>query len=97
MPSKDPQRWARVRPAIAWKRPGLPTRWTRVLERNAEAMRPEPLPGYVWLEVALALALAAMVGGAGSLLGSGRLPVRGVPILLAAVLVIAGSKLIFVA
>ena len=48
--------------------------------------------------VLLAFALAAMVGGAaGSLLGSGRLPVRGVPILLAAVLVIAGSKLIFVA
>ncbi len=69
-----------------------------MLERNEEAIRPEPLPGYVWLEVALALALAAMVGGAaGSLLGSGRLPVRGVPILLAAVLVIAGSKLIFVA
>jgi hypothetical protein len=31
--------------------PGLPTEWTRVLERNPEAMNPEPLPGYVWLDV----------------------------------------------
>jgi hypothetical protein len=35
---------------LARKRPGLPTSWTRVLERNPEAMRPEPLPGYVWLD-----------------------------------------------
>jgi hypothetical protein len=34
MASTDPQRWARVPPAIAWKRPGLPTEWTRVLERT---------------------------------------------------------------
>jgi hypothetical protein len=52
MASTDRQRWARVPPALAWKRPGLPTEWTRVLERNEEAMRPEPLPGYVWLETA---------------------------------------------
>ena len=39
-----------VPPAIAWKRPGLPTQWTRVLERNPDAMKPEPLPGYVWLD-----------------------------------------------
>jgi hypothetical protein len=51
MASTDPQRWARVPPAIACKRPGLPTDWTRVLERNPEAMRPEPLPGYVWLDL----------------------------------------------
>jgi hypothetical protein len=38
------QRWARVPPALAWKRPGLPIEWTPVLERNEEAMRPEPLP-----------------------------------------------------
>jgi hypothetical protein len=37
-------------PGLAWKRPGLPTYWTRVLERNPEAMSPEPLPGYVWLD-----------------------------------------------
>jgi hypothetical protein len=28
--------------------PGLPTTWTRVLERNPQAMNPEPLSGYVW-------------------------------------------------
>ena len=37
-------------PHLAWKHPGMPTEWTRVLERNEEAMRPEPLPGYVWLD-----------------------------------------------
>ena len=49
MASTDRQRWARVPPALAWKRPGLPTEWTPVLERN-EAMNPESLPGYVWLD-----------------------------------------------
>ena len=49
MASTDRQRWARVRPALAWKHPGLPTTWTRVLERNPEAMNPKPLPGHVWL------------------------------------------------
>jgi hypothetical protein len=44
------QLWARVPPALAWKRPGLPAEWTRILDRNEEAMSPEPLPGYVWLE-----------------------------------------------
>lgn len=41
-------------PALALKRPGLPTGWVRVLERHPE---PEglagdgfPLPGYVWLD-----------------------------------------------
>jgi hypothetical protein len=42
----------RVQPVLAWKQPGLPREWTRVLERNEAAIRPEPLPGYVWLEVA---------------------------------------------
>ena len=46
----DPHRWAWVPPALAWKRPGLPTTWTRVLDRNREAMTPEPMPGYVWLD-----------------------------------------------
>jgi hypothetical protein len=50
MASTDRQRWARVLPALAWKHPGLPTTWTRVLERNPEAMNPEPLPGHVWLD-----------------------------------------------
>jgi hypothetical protein len=51
MSSTDRERWARVPPHLAWKRPGLPTEWTLVLERNPEAMNPEPLPGYVWLEL----------------------------------------------
>ena len=50
MTSTNHQRWARVPPALAWKHPGLPTTWTRVLERNPEAMKPDPLPGYVWLD-----------------------------------------------
>ena len=50
MPSTDRQRWARVPPHLAWKRPGLPTEWTPVLERNPEAMKPEPLKDYVWLD-----------------------------------------------
>jgi len=42
------------------------------------------------------LAPAAVVGGAlGSYLGSRRLPVRAISLLLATVLVIAGLKLIF--
>ena len=50
MASTDRQRWARVFPHLAWKRPGLPTNWTRVLEWNPEAMNPDPLLGYVWLD-----------------------------------------------
>jgi hypothetical protein len=52
MASTDRQRWARVPPHKAWQHPGLPREWTPVLERNEEAIRPEPLPGYVWLEAA---------------------------------------------
>jgi hypothetical protein len=37
-PSTHPQRWAQVPPGEAWKHPGLPTYWVRVLERH-----PEPL------------------------------------------------------
>jgi hypothetical protein len=44
------RRWARVRPGLAWKRPGIPTEWARVLDRNPEAMNPDPLPGHVWLD-----------------------------------------------
>jgi hypothetical protein len=50
MLSTDRQRWARVPPELAWKRPGLPTDWVRVLERNLDAMNPGPLSGYAWLE-----------------------------------------------
>ena len=46
--------------------------------------------------LAFILSAAAIVGGAiGSYLGSRKFPVRTVSILLATVLVIAGSKLIF--
>jgi hypothetical protein len=48
MASTDRQRWARVPPALAWKRPGLPTSWVQVLERHPEGV--EALPGYVWLD-----------------------------------------------
>lgn len=48
------QRWARVPPALAWKRPGVPTEWVRVLECHPEpeAVAGEgfSLPGYVWLD-----------------------------------------------
>jgi hypothetical protein len=51
MSSTKAPRWARCPPGLAWKRPGLPTEWIPVLERNEEAMEPEPRPGYVWVEV----------------------------------------------
>jgi hypothetical protein len=50
MESPKRRRWARVRPELAWKHPGLPAFWVRVLERNPEAMKPDPLPGYMWLD-----------------------------------------------
>ena len=50
MASTDRQRWARVRPGTAWKHPGLPVNWVRVLQRNDDAMDPEPLGGHVWLD-----------------------------------------------
>lgn len=51
----------------------------------------QPVPSFAW-----GLALAAVFGGAiGSQLGSRRFPVRTVSLLLSAVLIIAGAKLIF--
>ncbi|MEO2090660.1 MAG: TSUP family transporter, partial [Gemmataceae bacterium] len=51
----------------------------------------QPVPAFAW-----GLAVAAVAGGTlGSHLGSRRFPVRTVSLLLAAVLVIAGAKLIF--
>jgi hypothetical protein len=44
----DPQRWARVPPGKAWKRPGLPREWVRVLKRQPEGIANPP--GWVWLE-----------------------------------------------
>jgi hypothetical protein len=49
--STNRQRWARVPPGVAWRRPGLPTEWVPVVDRNDEAMYPDAKPGYVWLEV----------------------------------------------
>jgi hypothetical protein len=50
----EPQRWARVPPGQAWKRPGLPTDWVRVLDRHPDplglARRGLPLPGWCWLD-----------------------------------------------
>lgn len=39
MQSTDHQRWARVPLALAWKRPGLPVAWTRMLERHPDRRR----------------------------------------------------------
>ena len=48
MASTGRQRWARVPPGLAWKRPGLPTYWVPVLEHHPEGV--EKLPGYGWLD-----------------------------------------------
>ena len=45
----NPQRWARCPPGLAWKRPGLPTDWVRVLDRHPEGV--QGLSGYVWLDM----------------------------------------------
>jgi len=51
----------------------------------------QPIPSVAWI-----LAVAALIGGTlGSYLGSQRFPVRVICLLLASVLVIAGTKLIF--
>ena len=41
--------WARVPPHLAWKKPGLPREWVRVLARHPGGT--EALPGYVWLDM----------------------------------------------
>jgi hypothetical protein len=55
MRSTDRERWARVPPGKASKHPGLPTTWTRVLERHPhpEGLSNDgyPLPGWVWLDM----------------------------------------------
>jgi hypothetical protein len=52
--STKPQLWARVPPGRAWKHPGLPRDWARVLERHPEPLglagNGYPLPGWCWLE-----------------------------------------------
>lgn len=49
-----------------------------------------PIPGFAWWLAPI----AAIAGLAGSHLGSRRIPVRGIQLLLATVLIIAGAKLI---
>ena len=55
MGSTDAKRWARGKPALLWRRPGLPRDWVRVLERHPEPMglagQGWSLPGYVWLDM----------------------------------------------
>jgi hypothetical protein len=59
MASTNPQRWARVPPHLAWKHPGLPTEWTRVIEEMpADMINPLP-PGYVLLDARKDRALRA--------------------------------------
>jgi hypothetical protein len=38
-----------VPPGLAWKRPGLPTDWVRVLERHPDGAVAQP--GDLWLEM----------------------------------------------
>ena len=50
MPPTGRQRWARVPPHLAWKHPGMPTEWTRVIEEMPADMLYPLLPGYVRLD-----------------------------------------------
>jgi hypothetical protein len=56
-PSTKPQRWARVPPGLAWKHPGLPRDWVRVLEHHPEGIA--TLPDWVWLETPAKVRAAA--------------------------------------
>ncbi|MBI3417368.1 MAG: sulfite exporter TauE/SafE family protein [Verrucomicrobia bacterium] len=82
-------RWARTRSAAA-------TSALFILVNSAAGLTGhvssgQRIPSFAWL-----LAAAAVVGGGvGSHLGSRRFPVRTISLMLAAVLVIAGAKLIF--
>lgn len=50
MESTNPQGWARCPPHLAWKHPGLPRDWARVIEEMpADMLNPLP-PGYVLLD-----------------------------------------------
>ena len=42
------RQWARCLPSLAWKRPGLPQEWVRVLAQHPEGIR--ALPDYVWVK-----------------------------------------------
>jgi uncharacterized membrane protein YfcA len=83
------RRWAHTRPAAAISA-------LFILLNSMAALigyfsSGQPIPPFAWV-----LAVAAVVGGTlGSQLGSQRFPVRTVSVLLSAVLIIAGTKLIF--
>ncbi len=82
-------RWARTRPAAAVS--ALFILVNSVAGLAGHCSSGQPVPSFAWT-----LAVAAVMGGTlGSHLGSRRFPVRTVCLLLAAVLLIAGSKLIF--
>ena len=49
MRSTDHQRWARVRAELAWKHPGIPKQWTRILPEHPEGVK--ALPDHVWLDI----------------------------------------------
>jgi uncharacterized protein len=82
-------RWARTRPAAAVSALFILLNSTAGLIGYAGSG--QPIPPFAW-----PLAMAALAGGTlGSHLGSRRFPVRTVSLLLSAVLLTAGAKLIF--
>lgn len=83
------RRWAHTRPAAAVS--ALFILVNSIAGLVGYFSSGQPVPSFAWV-----LAVAAVVGGTlGSQLGSRRFPVRTVSLLLAAVLIIAGTKLIF--
>jgi len=42
-------RMARLRPDLAAQHPSIGPEWFPVLKRNAASLRPDPLPGHVWV------------------------------------------------
>lgn len=82
-------RWANTRPAAAVS--ALFILVNSIAGLGGYFSSGQPIPAFAWV-----LAIVAVAGGTvGSYLGSRRLPVRAIQFLLAAVLIIAGSKLIF--
>ena len=83
------RRWAHTRPAAAVSALFILVNSIAGLVGYFSSGR--PIPSFAWV-----LAVAAVTGGTlGSHLGSQRFPVRTISLLLSAVLIIAGTKLIF--
>lgn len=83
------RRWAHTRPAAAISALFILLNSTAGLAGHFSSG--QPIPSFAWV-----LAVAAVIGGTiGSQLGSQRFPIRTVSLLLSAVLIIAGAKLIF--